>query len=359
MNYLTYIIVIFSVIGAIDKIIGNKFGIGKEFEKAFNLLGAMALSMIGMIIISPLIADVMKPISEFLVNVLNIDASIVPASLFANDMGGAPLATAMASDEKIGLYNALVVSSMMGCTISFTIPFALGVVKKQQHKELLLGLLCGIVTIPLGCIVSGIICQIPFGALMLNLLPLVIFSLVIGFGLLKFPDVCVKIFKVFGIFITALITIGLTLGIIRFLTGYEIVKGLATIEEGASICMNAAIVLSGSFPFMYILSKLLSKPLKYIGNKTGMNENSVIGVVSTLATSATAFGMMDKMDEKGIVVNSAFAVSGAFIAGSHLAFTMAFDSSYILPVLTGKLVAGIFSVILANIIFGKMNKSEA
>ena len=87
MNYLTYIIVIFSVIGAIDKIIGNKFGIGKEFEKAFNLLGAMALSMIGMIIISPLIADVMKPISEFLVNVLNIDASIVPASLFANDMG--------------------------------------------------------------------------------------------------------------------------------------------------------------------------------------------------------------------------------------------------------------------------------
>ncbi|MBO5452858.1 MAG: ethanolamine utilization protein EutH [Clostridia bacterium] len=359
MNYLTYVIVTFSVIGAIDKIIGNKFGIGKEFEKAFNLLGAMALSMIGMIIISPLIADVMKPISEFLVNVLNIDASIVPASLFANDMGGAPLATAMASDEKIGLYNALVVSSMMGCTISFTIPFALGVVKKQQHKELLLGLLCGIVTIPLGCIVSGIICQIPFGALMLNLLPLVIFSLVIGFGLLKFPDVCVKIFKVFGIFITALITIGLTLGIIRFLTGYEIVKGLATIEEGASICMNAAIVLSGSFPFMYILSKLLSKPLKYIGNKTGMNENSVIGVVSTLATSATAFGMMDKMDEKGIVVNSAFAVSGAFIAGSHLAFTMAFDSSYILPVLTGKLVAGIFSVILANIIFGKMNKSEA
>ena len=38
--------------------------------------------------------------------------------------------------DKTGLFNALVVSSMMGCTISFTIPFSLGVVNKEQHKEL-------------------------------------------------------------------------------------------------------------------------------------------------------------------------------------------------------------------------------
>ncbi|MEE1350525.1 MAG: ethanolamine utilization protein EutH [Clostridia bacterium] len=33
-----------------------------------------------------------------------------------------------------------------------------------------------------------------------------------------------------------------------------------------------------------------------------------LGVVSSLATSATAFGMMDRMDKKGVVMNSAFAV---------------------------------------------------
>ncbi len=354
MNYLTIIILIFSVLGALDRIFGNRFGIGKEFEKAFMLLGTMALSMIGMIVISPLIADVMKPVSQFLSGSLHIDSSIIPASLFANDMGGASLAVEMAANEKTGLYNALVVSSMMGCTISFTIPFALGVVNKEQHKELLLGILCGIVTIPIGCIVSGIICKLSFTSLLLTLMPLMVFSGIIAFGLIRFPEFCIKAFKIFGAFITTIITVGLSLGIIRFLTGYEVVKGLATIEEGAGICVNSAIVLSGSFPFMYVLSKVLAKPLKAIGKKAGINEFAVVGIISSLASSATSFGMMDKMDKKGVVLNSAFAVSGAFVLGSHLAFTIAFDSTYIIPVIAGKAVAGVLAVFLSNIIFNKL-----
>lgn len=358
MSYFTIIVLIFSVLAALDRIIGNRFGLGKEFEKAFNLLGAMALSMIGMIVISPAIADVMAPVSGFFANVLGIDASIIPASLFANDMGGAPLSVEMASNEKIGLFNALVVSSMMGCTISFTIPFALGVVNKEQHKELLSGLLCGIVTIPIGCIVSGMVCKLHIGALLITLLPLIIFAGIIAVGLLYFPELSIKIFKIFGTFITILITVGLSLGIIRFLTGYEVIKGLATLEEGASICVNAAVVLSGSFPLMYALAKVLAKPLKYVGKKIGINEFSVVGVVSSIASSATAFGMMDKMDKKGVMMNAAFSVSGAFVLGSHLAFTMAFDDRYIVPVLVGKLVSGIFAVLLAYVMFGKLHKEK-
>lgn len=354
MNYFTILVLIFSVLAALDRIFGNRFGLGKEFEKAFNLLGAMALSMIGMIVISPAIADMMKPVSEFLSGTLGIDASIIPASLFANDMGGAPLAVEMASSEKVGLFNALVVSSMMGCTISFTIPFALGVVGKEQHKELLSGLLCGIVTIPIGCIVSGLLCGLPIGTLLLALLPLIVFACVIAVGLICFPELSVKIFKIFGAFITILITIGLALGIIRFLTGYEVIKGLATLESGASICINAAVVLSGSFPLMYVLAKVLSKPLKFIGRKIGVNEFSVVGVVSSIASSATSFGMMDKMDKKGVMINSAFAVSGAFVLGSHLAFTMAFDDKYIVPVIVGKLISGICAATLAGVLFGKL-----
>lgn len=356
MNFLTIIILVFSVVGALDRIFGNRFGIGKEFKKAFMLLGSMSLSMIGMIVISPFIAEMMMPVSEFLSGVLHIDPSIIPASLFANDMGGAALSVEMALNEKIGLYNALVVSSMMGCTISFTIPFALGVVNKEQHRELLLGLLCGIVTIPIGCIVSGVICNLPLGLLLLTLMPLVVFSAIIAFGLVRFPELCVKIFKWFGVFITAIITIGLSLGIIRFLTGFEIIKGLATIEEGAAICVNAAIVLSGSFPLMFVLAKVLAKPLRAIGGKVGINENSVVGIVSCLASSSTAFGMMDKMDKKGVVLNSAFSVSGAFVLGSHLAFTMAFDGAFVPAVVVGKLISGVLALILSNIIFNKLNR---
>ena len=104
---------------------------------------------------------------------------------------------------------------------------------------------------------------------------------------------------------------------------------------------------------MYILSKGMAKPLKVIAEKIGVNEQSVIGIISCIATSATTFGMMEKMDRKGIVLNSAFAVSGAFVLGGHLAFTMAFNSEYVLPVIVGKLTSGILALFLANIIFKK------
>lgn len=354
MNILTYCILAFSILGALDRIFNNRFGLGKEFEKGFILFGSMALSMIGMIIIAPLIADILKPMFDFFSNTLHIEPSIIPASLFANDMGGASLAVEVANDERMGLYNALVVSSMMGCTISFTIPVALGIVEKENHKELLMGLLCGIITIPIGCLISGLICNIPIVSLVINLLPLVAFSALIAFGLIRFPDVCVKIFSGFGYFIKIIITIGLSIGIVRFLTGKEIVRGLETIEEGARICLNASIVMTGAFPLMFVISKVLSKPLKKISNNVGINDVSAVGFISSLATSMATFGMMDKMDKKGVMMNSAFAVSAAFTFAGHLAFTMAFDSSFILPVIVGKLISGVLAVILSSFIFNRL-----
>ena len=198
----------------------------------------------------------------------------------------------------------------------------------------------------------------PLIALTVNLIPLIIFSAIIALGLVLFPEMCVKVFKGFGVFITAVITIGLALGIVRFLTGYEVVKGLATLEEGASICVNAAVVLSGSFPLMHFISKVLSKPLEYAGGKLGINKYSAVGIISSLASSSATFGMTEKMDKKGVVLNSAFAVSGAFVLGSHLAFTMAFDSTYILPVIAGKLISGVLALALAVLVYKRTNNEK-
>lgn len=357
MSALTIVILIFSVLGAVDYVIGNKIGVGKEFEKGFMLLGTMALSMIGMIVISPLIATALAPAFDAVYEYLHLDPSIIPASLFANDMGGAPLASSIARDEEIGMFNALVVSSMMGCTISFTIPFALGLVKKENHRQMILGLLCGIVTIPVGCFVAGLVCGIGIVPLLFDLLPLVIFSGIIAAGLLFFPNASVKVFGVFGFFIKALIIVGLMLGILNFLAGKELVAGLDTLESGAMVCLNASVVMTGMFPLVSLVSRLLSKPLRAFGRRVGINERSALGVVSSLATSATTFGIMEEMDDKGIMINSAFAVSGAFTFAGHLAFTMAFDPEYILPVIVGKLVAGALALVLAFLLYGKLNRS--
>ena len=289
MNVLTPIILIFSILGGIDRILNNRFGLGKEFEKGFILFGTMALSMIGMIIISPFIAEVLKPLFNVISAIFHIDPSIIPASLFANDMGGASLSVLIADNKEIGMFNALVVSSMMGCTISFTIPVALGMVEQSRHKQLLFGILCGIVTIPIGCFVSGLYCKIPILTLVLNLLPLLIFSLLIAFGLIHFPNTCIKIFSGLGFFIKIIITIGLVFGIIRFLTGYEVIKGLETIEEGGRICLNASIVMTGAFPLIYTISKIIAKPLKKLSKAANINETAAVGFISSLATSMTNF----------------------------------------------------------------------
>lgn len=347
------VMVVLSMIAALDRIFGGKLGMAKEFERGIMMMGNVCLSMIGMIVISPFIAEILDPVFSFVWEKLHIDPSVIPATLFANDMGGAPLAKEIAQNAEIGMFNALVVSAMMGATVSFTIPVALGMVDKEQHKELLLGLLCGIVTIPLGCLVSGIVLKIPMGALLINLLPLVIFSVIVAVGLVVCPNLCVKIFGSFGTLIKILITIGLALGILKYLTGIELIEGLETFEAGGLICLNACAVMTGAFPLMYVLGKILKVPMRKLGAMMKINETSVMGLLSSLATSMTTFGMMKDMDKKGVLMNSAFAVSAAFTFAGHLAFTMAFDANYIFPVIIGKLVAGVLALAVAMLLFGR------
>jgi ethanolamine transporter len=358
MNVISVVMLVFSVLGAIDYMTGNHFGIGKDFERGISLMGTMILSMVGMIVIAPLIAVVLEPMLKAIPDWVPFEPTVIAGSLLANDMGGAPLSTELALDTDIGFFNGLVVSSMMGATISFTIPVALGIVKKEQHKEVLLGLLCGIVTIPLGCFVSGLISCIAIVPLLLDLLPLVIFSGIIAFGLMKFPDACVKVFSIFGVIIKILITIGLVLGIFTFLTGVQLTEHLDTYENGIYIVANAAAVMTGAFPLVYIVSKLLKKPLKLLGKKMGINETAATGLVSTLATSMTTWDMIKDMDKKGAVLNSAFAVSAAFTFAGHLAFTLAFNAEWLPSVIIGKLVAGLLSLVVAFFIYGRIYKND-
>lgn len=350
MNLISAVVAVFSIIGAIDLIFGNRLGLGTEFERGFKLLGTMALSMIGMITISPVIADVLDPCFTIVYESFNIDPSIIPASLFANDMGGATLAKEVAENRNVGMFNALIISSMMGCTVSFSIPLALGCVKKDRQRELLLGIMCGIVTIPIGSFVAGLFSDLTIQQLLIDLLPLLIFGVVLSVGLVTFPDICIKIFNTLSILIKIIITIGLILGITKFLVGIEIIQGIEDIEYGASICLNAAIVMSGMFPLIALLKKLLSKYLRRLGQKLQISEVSTMGLIATLATNVTTFEMINEMDSKGAVLNAAFAVSAAFTFAGHLAFTLAFDPSYLLEMILAKLISGFTALLFACVV---------
>lgn len=351
MNILTVIILIFAILGAADKLLGNKLGLGAEFEKGFSLFVPMVFSMLGMLVVAPAIGVWIAPFFDWFYSVFKIDPSIIPASLFANDMGGMTLATTVCKTENIGNFNAFVVSSMMGCVVSFTIPFSLSVVKKEQHKDMLFGILCGITTVPVGCFAAGLICKIGVLELLMCMLPLIIFSVVLGVLLILFTDVCIKVFTVFGHIVRWIAMIGLVCAIFTFLTKIQICEHFDTFENAAFICANACVTLSGALPLMYVISKLLNKPLGKVGEKIGINSISAFSLLGTLVTNATTFSAMEKMNKKGVVLNSAFAVSAAFAFGGHLAITMAFNSDYVAPMLIGKIISGICGVVLAMLIY--------
>lgn len=351
MNPISFVMACFSVLGALDLIIGNKFGLGKQFERGIMFLGTLVISMVGMLVLAPLFAHLLRPIVDAVVKVIPFEASVVPAMILANDMGGAPLAMEFASNEQVGYYNALIVSAMMGATISFNIPFAMGVVPKEKQDSLLLGILCGIVTIPVGCLISGIVLQLSIGNLLASIIPLLLFAGLLAVGLFLVPNACVKAFKVFGVIIKIVILIGLVVGIFEGLTGIELIPYTAPIEEGFDVCANAAMVMSGAFPLIYLLSKILDKPMHKIGKIIGINSASALGFISTLATNVTTYGNMQDMDDKGVILNAAFSVSAGFVFAGHLAFTLSFNADYAISMIIGKLLSGISAIFVALLLY--------
>lgn len=353
---LATVMAVFAVIGALDKIFGNRLKLGDEFEKGLLTLGPLSLSMLGMMTIAPALADLLIPIITPVAKALHFDPSALAGILIANDMGGAALADSIAEKNVLGAFHGLCVASMLGATISFTIPVALRSSKKENHNDVLLGLLCGISTIPIGCFISGLCMGINALTVLINLVPAIVISVIIVIGLLKFPNATIKIFSVFGKFISILITFGLAIGIFQTLTGKTLIKNTAPLMESASIVFTICITLAGTFPLIAIISKILKKPLSVLGKKFNLDDASVMGLIATLANSIATLESADRMNKKGRIINLAFAVSAAFVFGDHLAFTLSYNSQHIVAVIVGKLVAGVTAIIVASFISKKASK---
>ncbi|WP_297433473.1 ethanolamine utilization protein EutH [uncultured Cetobacterium sp.] len=346
-----YIMVLFMVIGAIDKCLGNKFGYGEKFEEGIMAMGALALAMVGVISLAPVLAKILRPIISPAYTMLGADPAMFATTLLANDMGGYPLAMELALSPEAGKFAGLILGAMMGPTLVFTIPVALGIIEKEDRPYLAKGILAGMITIPIGCLAGGLTAGFPLELILSNILPIIIFSALISLGLWKIPEKMTNGFTIFGKGVVIVITIGLAASIIETLTGIVVIPGMAPITDGIEIVGSIAITLAGAFPLVLFLTKVLNKPLTKLGESLGMNEKAAAGLVATLANNIPMFGLMKEMDKKGKVINVAFAVSAAFVFGDHLGFTAGVDSQMIFPMVVGKLVGGITAVILAKFMF--------
>jgi len=343
----------FAAIGAIDRVFGNRLGLGQSFEEGIIAMGTLALAMLGIIALAPVLAELLNPVVVPVYRFLGADPAMFAGSILACDMGGGALAQQMSSDPASALMGGVLCGSMLGATIVFTIPVAMGILKEEDRPAMAKGILAGIITIPVGLLVGGLVAGFPIAMVLRNLIPIVIVGALIAVGLIFAEKWMVKGFGIFGKGVVILITVGLGAAIVEELTGFVVIPGMASLEEGFATVGAIAIVLAGAFPLVKVITKLLRKPLMRLGKGLGINDVAAGGLIATLANSIATFEQVKDMDDRGKVVNIAFAVSAAFVFGDHMGFTAGFAPEMLPAMIAGKLAGGVSAVAVAMLLTRK------
>lgn len=363
-SVIIFIMMIFMLVGAIDRMRGNKLGYGEKFEEGFKSMGTLAIAMAGVVAASPVLAILLKPIIVPIYRFFGADASMFATTLLSCDMGGYPLAMQLASNDTIGNFAGLILGTMMGPTIVFTIPVALATIKEKDRPYLAAGILAGLITVPIGCIVGGLmmnttIYKISLSTILVNLIPVILIAGLIVLGLWFKPTKMIHGFTVFGKWVTIIITGFTAIAVFEFETGIKfplldlMVKpdaatGRTPLESGLLVCGTIAIVLIGAFPMVKWITDTFGKYLQKLGDKFGMNKESSAGLVASLANNIAMFSIMDKMNDKGKLLNVAFAVSGSFVFGDFLGFAAGVNPKMIFPMMIGKFAGAITALLIAN-----------
>ena len=176
---IVYLMVVFMALGAVDRILGNRFGLGEKFEEGIMAMGSLALAMIGIICLAPVLANLLRPVVK--PPGPGGRSGHVRGYPPGQRHGGARRGAALT--QEAGQFGGLIVGSMLGPTIVFTIPVGLGIIKAEDRPYLATGVLAGVITIPIGSCAGGLAAGFPVGMVLRNLIPIALFAVLIALGL--------------------------------------------------------------------------------------------------------------------------------------------------------------------------------
>ncbi|MBO4992459.1 MAG: ethanolamine utilization protein EutH [Firmicutes bacterium] len=370
-----WFMMIFSVIGGIDKVRGNKWGYGEKFDEAFATLKPMALAMIGVLTLVPVISLILEPLISPVYQLFGASPAMFAGTMFAVDAGAYPLAMELAgADTAIGSFSGIVLGSTFGGFILGMIPISLEILEEKDRKTFAAAVLVAIVTVPLGCIAGGLVMKavgydMTLGKLIVNLIPVIIVAALVALGLWLRPKTVMNGFCVLGRAMQAVLVFGIVVSSFQAVTGlrlplfYLMVEssqpgGVSPLTDSLIIVGNIGLILTGAFPMILWISRTFQKPIQRLGKWLGMNEAAATGLLAALANYFPALNLVSQMNLKGKLLFLAFAMAASFVFGDHLGFTAGVDQGMVVPLVVAKLVAGVTALLLANAIAPKLIGNE-
>lgn len=333
------------LLGAIDRILGSKFGLGKQFEEGLNTMGPLAVTMAGLICLAPVIANVIGSALSPAFRAIGCDPSLFGAIL-PNDTGGYSLAMALAEDETAGKYSGLIIASMLGCTLTVTLPLGMNILEKKDQPYFAYGSLIGLICVPFGSLLGGLLSGISVKIIILNTIPVAVLSGLFAAGLKLIPSIMLKFCGVLGRCVNVIATAGLAAAGFESLTGIVLIPGMAGISEAMGIVASIGVILMGMFPVVALITNLLKRPLGVIGSMIGLDALSSAGLLITLCNSLSVIQSLKDMNSRGKIYNSAFFVCASAALGDHLGFTAGVEPTYVPAMIAGKIFGGVMSMIL-------------
>lgn len=340
-----YVMAFGALLGGLDRILGNRFGFGEKFEKGFQMLGSLGLSMAGVICLAPALGQVVGLLVGPLCEALKMDPSIF-GSLLSIDMGGYPLSVDLAKDPALGLYAGIIVSSMFGATMVFHIPVGVGFLG-EKDESFMKGILLGLAVMPGSMLTGGLVMGLRLGQILWNSLPVFLLSGALAVGILKVPGTMMKGFKIVARIIRALATLGLTAAAVTHMTGIVFLDTLPPLQEAMDVVVSIGIVMLGSMPLAELLRRLLKTPFRWIGGRTGIDSAGTTALLLALVSATPALAMLPQMNRRSRVVVAAFLTNGVCILGAHFAFCQSVAPELVGPLLAAKLVGGILTATVA------------
>lgn len=343
---LTFIIAIGALLGAFDCIRGNRLGLGEKFEEGFLCLGTAALGIAGIICIAPVAGNLLKPAVVPLYHLLGMDPAMF-GSLLANNMGGYSLAMELADDTRMGMFSGLIVASMLGAALVYTIPVGLGLVREADKEPFTKGIMIGMLPIPLGAAAGGLLMGLPLRQIVWNSIPTIMVTAVLTGGFAFCPNKLMNGFLAAAKGIRAVSIFGLGVAAFASMTGYCLIPGMETLEYAMEIVAGMGIVQLGSIPMAALFVRMFQKPLAGLGKRLSINAVSMASLPVACVNVISVFTMVKDMDYRGIVISAAWCTNAIALFTAHLAYTKTVSPEMVTPVLAAKVVSGAAAVGIA------------
>lgn len=364
---------VFCVVGGIDKVRGNKYGYGEKFDEAFATMKSLAFAMVGIITLVPILKLVLGPIITPIYELCGASPAMFAGTILPVDSGGYPLAMELAGDDiAIGKFSGIVLGALFGNLFIGMIPVSLSILKEEDHQNFAAAVLVALITIPLGCIAGGLVMnltpyQLPMGEMLVNLIPVIVVAALVALGLAFRPRQVMNAFCTAGKWIQGILIIAIVLATVQQVTGirlplfYLMVEpavegGISPLTDALIIVGTIALVLSGAFPMVLWFTRTFKKPIQKLAAKLGMDEAGGAALIATMASYFPALDLFAGMNEKSRFLVLTFSISASFVLGDHLGFTAGVDPEMVLPLIVSKLVAGITALLLANVLAPRLLK---